>query len=198
MNNTKEQENFLTTRETAALLGVSLRTIQLWVESGVLNAWKTVGGHRRIPHSAVTKFLDKQKLDMDDVADTKPFKILVVEDEPELLQLYQVHINSWGFNCEMLTAKDGYEGLLKIGEHKPDFIISDLLMPDMDGVRMIRSLNDRQETKHTQIVVVTILDDDEIEEQGGLPGDVLVLQKPIPFDVIKEIVLGRVSSKQSR
>jgi excisionase family DNA binding protein len=198
VNNTKEQGDFLTTRETAALLGVSLRTIQLWVESGVLNAWKTVGGHRRIPHSAVTKLLDKQKQDMDEVADTKPFKILVVEDEPELLQVYQVHINSWGLNCEVLTAKDGYESLLQIGKYHPELIVSNLVMPDMDVFRMVRLLKDREETKRTQIIVVTIFNNDEIEEQGGLPSDVLVLHKPIPFEIIKEVVLDRVSSKQSR
>ncbi|WP_434089560.1 MerR family transcriptional regulator [Neopusillimonas aromaticivorans] len=39
----------ISTREAADRLGVSVRTVQLWVESGVLDAWKTPGGHRRIP-----------------------------------------------------------------------------------------------------------------------------------------------------
>lgn len=60
MNDTKDQNNFVTTREAASLLSVSLRTIQLWVESGVLKAWKTVGGHRRIPRTAIAKLLEQQ------------------------------------------------------------------------------------------------------------------------------------------
>jgi CheY-like chemotaxis protein len=67
-------------------------------------------------------------------------------------------------------------------------------MPDMDGFRMIRSLKNRQETKRIQIVVVTILNSEEIKEQGGLPSDVLVLHKPIPFNVIKELVMGRTAT----
>ena len=47
------EEDFLTTREAASLLGVALRTVQLWVEAGKLSAWKTRGGHRRIPRQAV-------------------------------------------------------------------------------------------------------------------------------------------------
>ena len=197
MNNFKEQNNYVTTREAASILGVSLRTIQLWVESGVLKAWKTVGGHRRIPKNAVNKLLQKQQSDMEEEPPSERLKILVVEDEPELLKAYQVHINSWGFNCQVITAKDGYEGLLQIGEHHPDLIISDLLMPDMDGFRMIRSLKDREETKNSQIVAVTILNSEEIKEHGGLPGDVMVLSKPIPFEVIKGLVMGRIAALKS-
>jgi len=196
MNSIKEQGSFLTTREAASLLGVSVRTIQLWVESGVLNAWKTAGGHRRISHNAITKLLDKQQSDLGNSPYAKPLKILVVEDEIELLNVYKVQINSWGINCQVLTAKDGFEGLLKIGQYQPDFIISDLLMPDMDGFRMIRSLKDREETKRIQIVVVTILNSEEIKERGGLPSDVLVLHKPIPFDVIKGLMMGKIAAKK--
>lgn len=197
MKSSKDQDNFMTTREAATLLGVSLRTIQLWVESGVLNAWKTAGGHRRIPRNAIDRLLDRQQSEVGKNPSIKPLKILVVEDEPELLDVYQVHINSWGLNCQVFTAKDGTEGLLQIGEHHPDLIISDLLMPDMDGFHMIRTLKTRQETKRIQIVVVTVLNREEIEEQGGLPGDVLVLQKPIPFEVLKGLVMGRVSSNKN-
>ena len=198
MSNFKEQNNYVTTREAATILGVSLRTIQLWVESGVLKAWKTAGGHRRIPKTTITKILKQQQFDMEEESSSLPeLKILVVEDEPELLKAYQVHINSWGLKCEVITAKDGYDGLLQIGEHRPDLILSDLLMPDMDGFRMIRSLKDREETKNSLIVAVSILNDEEIEEHGGLPADVIVLKKPIPFDVIKGLVMAKIAVKQS-
>lgn len=189
-----DKDSFVTTREAALLLGVSLRTIQLWVESGVLKAWKTAGGHRRIPRSAIAKLLKQQQSDIEGESYPRMLKILVVEDEPELLQLYQVQINSWGFNCQVLTAKDGYEGLLQVGQYKPDLIISDLMMPDMDGFRMIRSIKSHLETKETQVIVVTSLNDEDIESQGGLPADVLVLKKPIPFDVIKGLIMGMVAS----
>lgn len=193
-----DKESFVTTREAALLLGVSLRTIQLWVESGALKAWKTEGGHRRIPRSAVAELLKQHRSDIEGESSSRKLKILVVEDEPELLQVYQVHINSWKLNCQLFTASDGYDGLLQIGQIKPDLIISDLMMPDMDGFRLIHSIKSHKETKDTQIIVVTSLNDEDIESYGGLPADVLVLKKPIPFDVIKGLVMGRVSSKQFR
>ncbi|MFY8043989.1 MAG: MerR family transcriptional regulator, partial [Rhodoferax sp.] len=45
----------MTTREVGEALGVAVRTVQLWVESGVLPAWRTAGGHRRIARAAVDK-----------------------------------------------------------------------------------------------------------------------------------------------
>ena len=195
LKNMNEGE-FATTREAATSLGVSLRTVQLWVESGVLTAWKTAGGHRRIPRTAINKLLQQQQAELSSEASSKTVKVLIVEDEKELLAVYEVYFKSWGLNCQVLTAKDGYEGLLEIGQHKPDLIISDLLMPGMDGFRMIHSLKEREETKDTQLVVVTVLDSQEIEDQGGLPSDVIVLQKPVPFDVIKGLVIEKIAMKK--
>ena len=51
----------LTTRQAATLLNVSVRTVQLWVESGVLQAWKTAGGHRRISVGSIQQLLDEKQ-----------------------------------------------------------------------------------------------------------------------------------------
>jgi excisionase family DNA binding protein len=48
-------EEYCTTRDAAGVLGVSLRTLQVWVESGVQRAWKTFGGHRRITVKSLEK-----------------------------------------------------------------------------------------------------------------------------------------------
>jgi excisionase family DNA binding protein len=57
MQRTETPGAFLTTREAAQALGVSLRTAQLWVENGQLEAWKTEGGHRRITPDSVQRLL---------------------------------------------------------------------------------------------------------------------------------------------
>ena len=51
----------LTTRQAATLLNVSVRTVQLWVESGALQAWKTAGGHRRISVRSIQQLLDEKE-----------------------------------------------------------------------------------------------------------------------------------------
>jgi excisionase family DNA binding protein len=60
----KVQKTFCTTREAAKLLGVSLRTAQLWSESGLLEAWKTAGGHRRITRDSIECLLSLPSKDV--------------------------------------------------------------------------------------------------------------------------------------
>nr|WP_316641626.1 response regulator [uncultured Roseateles sp.] len=187
----------MSTRDAAERLGVALRTVQLWVESGVLPAWKTAGGHRRIAKSAVEKLLEERRMAINgEVAkpDTpQPFRILVVEDEPDLLRLFTMVIEDWGLPVALRTATNGFEALVRIGEQCPDLLITDLNMPGMDGFRMIRSLRNFGEGLETlEIVAVTALGPQDIENRGGLPDGVKVFIKPVPFAELEQLVRERV------
>jgi len=182
------QDDVYTTREAARRLGVSLRTVQLWVESGTLPAWKTMGGHRRISRAAVDRIVREQEVSLEVGPADQRLTILIVEDEESLRKLYELQVASWDLPLEILTAANGYEALLMIGEKRPDLLVSDLSMPGMDGLRMIRTLKSATEFRDLHIVVVTALDDTEIEQRGGLPEGIRVLRKPIPFAELESIV----------
>lgn len=207
MRNDPANADFCSTREAAELLGVALRTVQLWVESGVLRAWKTAGGHRRISRASVESLLRERQRALDpqtaDASATesglseRPFRLLVVEDEPALLKLFHLQIQGWGIPIDLITATNGFEGLIRIGEKRPDLLISDLNMPGMDGFRMIRSLASSSDYADLNIVVVTALSLSDIEDRGGLPTNVRVFTKPIPFADLRQIVVQlRESGKQ--
>ncbi len=184
------QNNVYTTREAAERLGVSLRTVQLWVESGALAAWKTMGGHRRISRDSVERVVREQEHALDADTAAHRFRILVVEDEESLRQLYELKLDSWDLPLEILTTANGYEALLIIGDKRPDLLVADLSMPAMDGFRMIRTLKSSAEFRDLEIVVVSALDATEIEDRGGLPDGVRVFRKPIPFAELESIVRG--------
>lgn len=191
------ESDLCTTREAAQRLGVSLRTVQLWVESGVLRAWKTAGGHRRIQVTSVDEILKQRRAALGDaqesVAPAPPFTLVVVEDDPDLLKLYRLQVNSWKLPLRLVTAIDGFEGLVRIGETQPQLLISDLNMPGMDGFRMIRSLRASADYKGMEIVAVTALDKAEIADRGGLPQDVKVMTKPVPFSELERLVRARLA-----
>lgn len=191
-----QDSNLCSTREAAALLGVSLRTAQLWVESGVLRAWKTAGGHRRILRSSVDALLQDRKRAVQGRAAPGQFKLLIVEDDPDLLKLYRMHIEAWGMPIDLVTATNGFEGLIRIGEAKPNLVIADLSMPGMDGFRMIRSLHANADFKDMDILVVTALGKDEITDRGGLPEGVQIFTKPAPFSALERLVRERVERKR--
>ena len=189
-------EDVVTTREAAELLGVSLRTVQLWVEDGVLRAWKTAGGHRRVSRNSVEALVREKRRALGAVADRGPFRILVVEDDPDILELYRLNILSWNLPVKLSTATNGFQGLLRLGRHRPDVLITDLLMPHMDGLEMLRILRADPDYGDTTIIVVSALDSAEIEERGGLPEDVMHFTKPIPFKDIEGIVRTRFAARQ--
>ena len=178
------------TREAAQLLGGSLRTVQLWVESGVLEAWKTVGGHRRITVQSVEKLME-DRLKKTASRSAAPFRILVLEDDPALLKLYQMTIEDWDSKPKILTAHNGFEGLIEIGKSSPDLLITDLKMPGMDGFELIRHLKRNPRHQGMHIVVVTGLSKQDITA-GALPKDVTVFSKPVPFPELESLVRGLI------
>lgn len=188
-----QPEKYLSTREAAAQLGVALSTVQTWVESGVLPAWKTAGGHRRIAINAIETMRLRQQAVLGTPSSPETIKVLVVEDDPVQLALYRIHFAEWKLPVQLLTAEDGFEGLILIGRHAPDLIITDLSMPEMDGFKMIRRLKMQPATPHATIIAVTVLTPSEIEAQGGLPLDIPIYPKPIPFAALRPLVehLGR-------
>jgi len=183
------KKSFCTTREAAGLLGVSVGTVQLWVESGLLQAWKTSGGHRRVLRESIDGLLHKGAGEAPDAKGVvvptvaaRPLRILVVEDEPSLLRLYQARLALWPMAPVVSLADNGVTGLLMMGRSNPDLLITDLDMPGMDGFNMLRVLHQTPEMRQATIVVVTGLDAAEVARRGGVPKGVEVLPKPVPFD----------------
>lgn len=180
------EEAFCTTREAAKRLGVSLRTAQLWSESGLLEAWKTDGGHRRISLESVQRVLDKNRpLELQTQNEIGKLKVLVVEDDNILLRIYKARLGSWDLPIEVITAPNAYDALVLIGRESPDLMIADLMMPGIDGFQMIRTLMNSPFKEGMEIVVVSGLSLQEIEAQGGLPQGIPIYPKPIPFNTLR-------------
>lgn len=192
LDSKRAQVNYCTTREAATMLGISLRTAQLWVESGILDAWKTEGGHRRIARSSIEKLLvdDWHKNNVgpaEPEAGDSGFTIVVAEDDPALLRLYTMNLSLWPLKPRVLACNDGFQALVILGKEKPDMLVLDLHMPGIDGFHMLRALQTIPEMADITIVVVTGLDDVQIQAQAGVPANIPVLAKPVPFAELKRI-----------
>ena len=183
---------YVSTREAADLLGISLRTAQLWVESGVLLAWKTSGGHRRILRKSVNALLEERARQANAPASKGKAgaarKLVIVEDDQDLTRLIELSLSDLAEPLEIRSAKDGFEGLVLIGQFRPDVVIADLNMPGMDGFRMINSLLG-SEFAPAKIIVSTALSSADIVARGGLPDSVDILQKPYSLELLEQKVL---------
>ena len=209
MSNSRQiVRTFCTTREAAEMLGVSLRTAQLWSESGLLEAWKTSGGHRRITRQSIERLLSGSSSNLPvqaepaslamkttDESRDKAFSVLVVEDDPVLRRLYEINLRLWNMQPDVQTAGDGYEALVLLGLNRPDMLIADLQMPGLDGFRMLRTVQGAPELAGMKIVVVSGLDPEEIEQRGSIPAGIPILPKPIPFGQL-EAIAGQILAER--
>ncbi len=175
-----EKSSVVSTRKAAQMLGVSLRTVQLWVESGVLRAWKTPGNHRRVYLTSVERLLQER-------GGALP-RVLVVEDDPIVQAYYQALFDQVEGGVELDIAGDGFEGLMKVGANKPDLMIVDIDMPYMNGLQMLASLRASDSTDSVEMAIVTGLSEGETVDLDPELQNVPVFAKPLSMDTFLQIL----------
>lgn len=192
----------MTTREAADRLGVSLKSVQHWCEDGALESWKTAGGHRRVLRSSVEALLRARGSHADasagsagsrSVSAAAGMTIYVVEDDPLYQKLYRTRLSAWNPPPRLLTFSSGYEALVRIGQEVPDLLITDVMMPGMNGLEMLHALQRLPECAGIEVIVVSVLSGPELARMGGVPAGVTVMGKPPVFEEIERIAqtLGR-------
>lgn len=114
-------------------------------------------------------------------------KILLVEDEEFIVESIYNKLIAEGF--DVIKAKNGFEGLQKASENHPDLILLDIIMPDMDGITMLKKLREDEWGKTAKIIMLTNLSDaDKIAEVMTLGvSDFLVKANWELKDVVKLI-----------
>jgi len=176
------------TREAAQTLGVSVRTVQLWVEKGKLRAWKTVGGHRRILRDSVADALDVRQEEVTPAVSVHSRRVLIVEDDTVMQTYYDALFNILGFDGDIRFAKDGFEGLVELGKTAPDLMLVDIDLPNMNGITMLERIREHDLATDTRVAIVTALDGGELEARGGLPEDTPVYSKPLSVEDLQALL----------
>lgn len=128
-------------------------------------------------------------------------KILVVDDDPDILDALTMILESQGY--QVVTARDGIEGLATLKAEKPDLMILDLLMPKMDGFTVCKELQDPRWSKHKDmpILVLTSVREEasrrRYELETGLELNVDdYVEKPISPDILLSRVEKLIKKKQ--
>ncbi|WP_173290647.1 response regulator [Thiosulfativibrio zosterae] len=189
-----QQTEYITTTEACSLIGVSKTVVKKLADQGVLQTWKTPGGHRRLLRSSVDEYLasfNRGPSTLDDVVpeamDSDAMTVLIVEDDLVTVQLLVKVVESLNLKVNVVTALNGYEGLMKVGSHKPDVILADLMMPKMDGYTMLNSIRHFDDGMNATIIVITSFEEKDIDREK-LPVDVVVMQKPLQVDILKSFL----------
>ena len=177
-------EDYCGTSYAAKLLGLSVATVQSMVEKGEIEAWKTLGGHRRIALKSINAYLAKNSPQLSRV-DTDPkhrLRVLMVEDDEATRELYRYQFEDWDLPVDCTWMPSALEAMMDIASMRPDLLITDLSMPGVDGIEMLKTLKRNVQLADMQIVVISGLEPEAVEARGGLPPHAHLLKKPVNFD----------------
>ena len=117
-------------------------------------------------------------------------KILVIDDEVAIRFFLEKELSEAGYS--VLTAENGKYGVQKAQEQKPDLILLDIKMPEMDGGEAVDLLRGDSRTKNTPIIFVTgLVEKDEVEDgfiKGSKGVDQYFIAKPLNMDEVLQFV----------
>lgn len=121
-----------------------------------------------------------QRLEAPEVSESpmeaKKKRVLVIDDEMDLVELLMIRLRSTGFNSDF--ALDGRTGLEKVRQFKPDVILLDILLPGMNGWEVFEKLRNDPVTKSIPVVIITALQSNEVEDKAIQEGAQRVVLKP--------------------
>jgi len=178
----------LTTGQAASHCQVSTPTLKTWIREGRLHAFKTPGGHARIALEEFQRFLQRHRMPTYP-SPPPPAGVLVVDDEPQVVEMLLEFLTHHPRGFKIETASDGYEALIKLGSLRPALLILDVMMPKLDGIEVCRHLKSNPETQGIRILGVTGY---PASAPGLLAaGADAVLTKPLALEEI-ESHLGRL------
>ncbi len=183
---------YYTTYQVAKFLGVSLPTVVNWVNSGLLSAHRTPGGHRRIAHNDVIAFARNNEYpvarELLEVGGGGR-KVLIVDDEKDFSDMVREYLDLKG-DLEVEVADSGFHAGFTVARFRPDLILMDIMMPDMDGFEVLRMLRDDADTRHIPIIACTGYRDPAVDQRIREESFDGFIEKPLKLDSLLELIRG--------
>lgn len=184
-----KKAGLMTAGEVAAHCHVSYQAVKQWVTSGKLKAYFTPGRHRRIRVEDFREFL--QKYDMPPLEETSASKrrVLIVDDDPAIVHLLTRFFGKMG-EYDLATAEDGFDAGIQMTSFRPDLVVLDLMMPNLDGFTVCRKIKSAPATRDIQVLVITGYCTGENVQKALKCGADDCLAKPFKMGELKKRVEG--------
>ena len=190
-------EDVLTVFKASKYCSVSPKTIINWIESGLIKAYKTPGGHRRINRKDLIAFMENQGMPLPEKEiDAGRIRILVVDDDPIIVESIVQALEEDEYDYEVISAADGFEAGIQVSHFQPDLLILDIMMPDIKGFDVCQKIKSSPETKDTKIIVLSAYLDEEKFKQMKEHGADACYSKPLPLPQLKEEVSRLLGLRQ--
>ena len=170
-----------TTGEAAKICKVSQQTIIRCFDNGQLKGFRVPGSRfRRIPREALYKFMRDNGIPTDALESGKR-KVLLVDDDFELVELMTKVLEEDG-RFEVKTANNGFDAGMMVKEYRPDIIVLDVMLPDINGKEVCHRVRADSTLEDVRILCISgMLEEDKIQDLK-LSGADEFLHKPFEID----------------
>ena len=121
-------------------------------------------------------------------------KVLVIEDEMQIRLNLQIMLKAEGH--QVVTAANGREGIARVAENRPDLVLCDVMMPELDGFGVLEHLRSDPANADLPFVFLTALDDRASMRRGMNLGADDFLNKPFTRDELLEAIQSRLAKHQ--
>jgi excisionase family DNA binding protein len=192
----KDHPDVCTTQEAADLLGISVTSVQKLVEGGDIAAWKTPGGHRRIPRESVLAFKTTAGTPRAERYPPPRAGLLVVEDEELQRAVFASQFAKWSLPLDVTFCRNGDEALIEIGVRPPDILFLDLMMRGIDGYEVMETVLGRPSLRDTNVAIISGILPEELAARGGVPPGVAFFPKPVRYEELRGFVTACCIRKQ--
>ena len=157
-------KDLFTTGEAAEVCKVSQQTIIRCFDAGRLEGFRVPGSRfRRIPRQSLIKFMKENNIPLDKLESGKK-KVLIVDDDAEIVELIvDVLVRDGRF--ETKTASSGYDAGISTEQFRPDLILLDYMLPDVNGNVVCQTIRKNPEFENIKIIIVSgVVKQDEIDQ----------------------------------
>jgi two-component system, OmpR family, response regulator len=157
-------KDLFTTGEAAEICRVSQQTIIRCFDSGRLKGFRVPGSKfRRIPRLNLIKFMRDNSIPLDNL-DSGRKKVLIVDDDAEIVELIRDILTRDG-HYDIRTASSGYEAGMVTQQFRPDLILLDYMLPDVNGNVVCQTIRNNPEFENTRIIIVSgVIKQEEIDQ----------------------------------
>lgn len=172
-----------TTGEAAKVCKVSQQTIIRCFDNGQLKGFRVPGSKfRRIPRESLYKFMKDNGIPTDALESGKR-KVLLVDDEVEIIEMLSKALDDDG-RFEYRVAANGFDAGMMVKEYRPDLIILDVMLPDINGKEVCLRVRQDTSLEEVRIICISGLVEDEKIAELKLAGADEFVHKPFDVDIL--------------
>jgi excisionase family DNA binding protein len=177
------------THDVARICCVTPTTVIRWIEDGLIPAFKTVGGHRRVRREDLERVCSERGIPFTVPTGNEVGRILVVDDEPVVLDLVRDVVKELSHQFDVEVARDAFDAGRSVALFRPQLIFLDLMMPGVDGFEVCARLKRDPATTHTEIIAITGYFTEANMERILAAGAGACLKKPLDITDVRRRVL---------